>query len=610
MLCQRCAHPNADGNRFCGNCGAPLPGTGRVAVADPPDTALAPVIPGFARVVEAAEGTEVLVAAAAANGVEKIFFNGGTDNFHFTEHVAKFKALGRPTPDLVMTAHEHTGLCAAMGYFQWTRKPQLLVLHVALGTMQPGGAWEEAWKTKAGVVVLAGTPGQTTKNELGYTTRGAIQFTQEIYHQETVLGSYAKWAYKIERIENAALIMNRAFQMAASEPCGVSYLTYPMEVALAPLTGGLVYDADDFAPAMIGEGDSAALREAARLLVQARNPVVLVKGMGCHPEAVGHLVQLAEKLALPVSSTDKYMNFPRVHWANSSPALDTRDVILLIDNDVPWTTIDPPRTSTIISLDVDPLQSRCPMNGTPVHIPITCNSAKALPVLNRMCDEFITAERRAAFAERKESLEAAKRAADEMLRENIEKSKTEFPLSRTWITECIRRVADEDTVLLWDIGGIGSQSDRTQPGHVFQLWGANLGTSWGRGIGIKLAAPHKTVIASGGDGCALYSEPIACLQLSRQYSAPILYCISNNNRHNAVQGGLTRYGGAESHSARSGYNGSAIKPSPDFAGIARDVGAYGEKVTRPDQVEPALQRALAAVAGGQSAVLDFVTVKE
>jgi acetolactate synthase-1/2/3 large subunit len=249
------------------------------------------------------------------------------------------------------------------------------------------------------------------------------------------------------------------------------------------------------------------------------------------------------------------------------------------------------------------------MNGTPVHIPITCNSAKALPVLSQMCDEFITAERRTAFAERRKSLEAARRTAAEAMKASIEKGKTEFPLNRAWVSECIRQVSDENTVLLWDIGGIGSLSDKTQPGHVFQLWGASLGTSWARGIGIKLAAPDKTVIASGGDGCALYSEPIACLQLARMYKAPTLYCVSNNNRHAAVQGGLTRYG-AESYSAVGGYNGSAISPSPDFAGIAKAVGAYGEKVTRPDQVQPALQRALAAIKGGQAAVLDFVTVKE
>lgn len=568
------------------------------------------VIPGLATTVDAVEGTELMLAAVAANGVEKIFFNGGTDNYHVMEYVAKFKTVGRPTPDLVMTTHEHTGLCAATGYFQWTGRPQLLVLHTGLGTAQPGGAWDEVWRAKAGVVALAGSPGQTTKNELGYATRGGIQFMQEVYHQETMLGGYAKWAYKIERAENAALIINRAFQMAASEPCGVSYLTYPMEVALAPLGRGLLYDPSDFAPAILGEGDRAALREAARLLVQAKNPVVLVKGMGRHPEAVAHLVALAEKLALPVASNDKYMNFPRTHWASSAPSLNTRDAILLIDNDVPWTTTDPPRTARIISLDSDPLMARCPMNGTPVQFPISCDSAKALPVLVSMCDEFITTERRAAFAARKTTLEAARKASRQTAMANIEKASTQFPLSTAWIAECIRNVADEDTVLLWDIGGIGSQADRTQPGHVFQQWAASLGTSWARGIGIKLAAPGKTVIASGGDGCALYSEPIACLQLARQYNAPILYCVSNNGRHGAVEMGLEKYGGAQSFAAKGGYNGSAMKPSADFAAIARAMGAYGERVTLPDQVAPALGRALNAVKGGQSAVLDFITVKE
>ncbi len=337
--------------------------------------------------------------------------------------------------------------------------------------------------------------------------------------------------------------------------------------------------------------------------------------MGRHPESVAHLVALAEKLAIPVSSSDKFMNFPRTHWANSSggpgfgPSLANRDVILLIDNDVPWVVNDPPHSCKIISLDSDPLQYRCPMNGTPVHLPITCNSAKALPILNQMCDEFITAERRKIFAERRKTLEGAKKAADEAARVAIEKGKNEFPLNRAWISECIRQVSDENTVQLWDIGGIGGASDRTQPGHIFQLWGASLGTSWARGIGIKLAAPEKTVIASGGDGCTLYSEPLACLQLSRQHNAPVLYCVSNNNKHNAVQMGLTRYG-AEGYAAMSGYVGSSIAPSPDFAGIAKAVGAYGEKVTRPDQVQPALQRALNAMKGGQAAVLDFVTVKE
>jgi acetolactate synthase I/II/III large subunit len=171
--------------------------------------------------------------------------------------------------------------------------------------------------------------------------------------------------------------------------------------------------------------------------------------------------------------------------------------------------------------------------------------------------------------------------------------------------ECVNRISDENTVLLWDIAAIG-QGDRTPPGHVFGQYAANLGNSWPRGIGIKMAAPEKTVIASGGDGCTIFSNPEAALWTSLKYGAPILYIVNNNHRYNAVADGLSAYGGAESYAGRAGFNGSDLSPSPDFAMIARAMGAYGEKVSEPDKLPGALQRALSAVKSGQPAVLDTI----
>lgn len=560
-------------------------------------------------VVEASDGAELMLHAIAANGVEKIFINGGTDNYHFIEMVAKFKALGRPTPDLVTATYEATALYLQLGYFQWTRRPQLTVLHVALGTINAGGAWDEAFRANAGLVVMAGIPGQTTKGELGYSQRGGIQYLQEVPNQADLIRPYIKWDYEIKRVENAALIINSAYRMAASEPCGVAYVTYPMEVAEAPLNGGLLYRAADFAPATGAQGDSAALREAARLLVQAENPLVIVGHMGRHREAVASLVALAEKLALPVASTDRFVNLPKNHWSRSFANLGKRDVILVIDHPTPWIT-DPPRTAKIIRLDTDPMLQRFPFQGHPTHLPITCNSALALPVLNQMCDEFITARRRTVFAERRAALVAAKATADESAAARIRRARTEFPLSTVWINECVNQVADEDTVITWDIGGVGQQYDRTPPGHLFQLCGASLGGAWPRAIGIKMAAPEKTVISASGDGCTIFSDPISCLMVSRMYHVPTLHIVSNNNTYRAVENGLARYGGGNSYAAKSGYNGCALKPSPNFAGIAQAMGAYGEKVTDPAVMPAALRRALEAVKGGQAAVLDCVTVRE
>ena len=561
----------------------------------------------FASVVECSEGHELILQSLAVNGVKKIFFCGGTDNFYLMESVAKFKELGRPCPDLVTVMHESDAVYMNMGYFQWSTRPQVTMLHVDSGTINAGAAWPEAWHANAGIVVMAGRTPWTTKNELPGARSNPIHWQQETYDQSSIIRQYTKWDYEVKTVENASLIIQSAFRIAATEPCGPVYITIPREIMAARIKDGIVYHPADFPPAAAAQGDSAALREAARLLVAADNPVILVKGMGRHPEAVMSLVELAEKLSIPVSSTDTYMNFPKRHWARSEADLQKRDVILIIDHDIPWIGIDPPKTAKIISMDTDPVRLKQPLWGFPVHIPITCDSSKAIPLLTRMTEEFISARRKKAFAERKVALQAMKKGLDLQAGKEIKKACKASPLSPVWIRECVNSVSDEDTVLLWDIAAIG-QGDRTPPGHVFAQYAANLGNSWPRAVGIKMAAPEKTVIASGGDGCAIFSNPEAVLWTAGKYNAPVLFIINNNNKYNAVESGLDEYGRATSYAGKAGFNGSNLSPSPDFALIAQAMGAYGEKVADPDALPHALQRALDAVKSGLPAVLDTVIV--
>lgn len=120
---------------------------------------------------------------------------------------------------------------------------------------------------------------------------------------------YTKWDTSLKTNANVGLVLQRAFRIAASEPCGAVYVTMPREVLMERLPGGqgMVYSDDKFTPAITPQGDSTALREAAKLLVEARNPVVSVKRMGRNPRAVSSLVRLAEKLALPVIRNDSVL---------------------------------------------------------------------------------------------------------------------------------------------------------------------------------------------------------------------------------------------------------------------------------------------------------------
>jgi acetolactate synthase-1/2/3 large subunit len=97
---------------------------------------------------------------------------------------------------------------------------------------------------------------------------------------------------------------------------------------------------------------------------------------------------------------------------------------------------------------------------------------------------------------------------------------------------------------------------------------------------------------------------------SKMYNAPTIHIVNNNNMYNAVQGGLAAYGGATSYAGKSGYNGSALKPSPDFAALAKALHCDGEKVTDPAALPGALQRAIASVNSGTSYVLDTIIVAQ
>jgi acetolactate synthase-1/2/3 large subunit len=557
------------------------------------------------------EGHELILESIAAAGAKKVFYCGGTDNFYFMESVAKFKALGRPCPDLVTVMHESDALYMNMGYAQWSGKPQVTFLHVDSGTINAGAAWPEAWHANAGIVVMAGRTPWTSRNELPGARSFPVHWEQEVYDQAAIVRQYTKWDYEVKTVENASLVVQSAFRIAASEPCGPAYLTLPREVVAAQFEGGRVarLRPEDFMPAVSAQGDAAALREAAKRLVQADNPLILVKSMGRHPEAVATLVGLAEKLAVAVNSTDTFMNFPKNHWARAESRLAERDLILIIDHDIPWVKEAPAPTATVISLDADPMRLKQPLWGFPVHIPITCDSSKALPLLLDMTEEFVTARRRKVIEGRREKLRADWRLAEAAARAEVAAARTAYPLSPAWVRECVNQVSDEDTVLLWEIAAI-RQGDRTPPGHVFSQYAANLGNAWPRGIGIKMAAPDKTVIASGGDGATIFSNPEAALWTSRKYGAPILYIVNNNNKYAAVEDNLAAYGGAASYAGRAGFNGSDLTPSPDFAMIAKAMGAHGEKVTEPDKLPAALRRCLEAVKGGQSAVLDTVIVRE
>jgi acetolactate synthase-1/2/3 large subunit len=444
---------------------------------------------------------------------------------------------------------------------------------------------------------------------------------QETYDQGSIIRQYVKWDYELRTLKNSGLVMQRAFRIANSEPCGPVYVTLPRELMREKVDGGkgLIYGPESFAPSVSPQGDTDALREAARLLVEAMNPVICVKRMGRHPQSVLSLVSLAEKLALPVMHHDTiFLNFPYAHpllvtsrspiSASDRGYIEEADVILLIDHDAPWlpSMHNPPPECKIISLDLDPLRLAQPTWDYPIHIPITCDSAKALPVLTALADEFITAERKAAFGARMDKIASRARLEAAAKAGAIEKARNAASISPTWLGTCVNQIVDGNTIVVQGLARGVTPGPNTMPGHFFGIPASSLGWAMPAGIGAKLAAPGKTVISASGDGSFVFANPEACLWMARRYSIPTLHVICNNGQYLAVREPVRKtYPNGYSVKAND-FNGSDLHPPIDFALVAKACGAYGERVSQPPELPGALQRCLHAVHSGQSAVLDVI----
>jgi thiamine pyrophosphate-dependent acetolactate synthase large subunit-like protein len=131
-------------------------------------------------------------------------------------------------------------------------------------------------------------------------------------------------------------------------------------------------------------------------------------------------------------------------------------------------------------------------------------------------------------------------------------------------------------------------------------WGKSttLGGSLGFAMGAKLARPDKTTVAFMGN--AAFGMVGMDFETAIRENIPILVVVINNS----VLGGYSRMHAVASEK----YN--LNKQSGEYAGVAKSLGGYGEKVDKPEEVIPAIKRAKEKVDGGQAALLEIITAEE
>ena len=223
--------------------------------------------------------------------------------------------------------HENIAIGAAMGSARMSGKPGVLVVHVTPGIAHSIGNLFNAWRSRMPLVILC------------------CQQQNELVTQEPLLASnlvelarqYTKWAHEVRAPEEMALVLQRAFKESMAPPNGPVFVSIPWEFTMRRIDPeDRVQGVTRISPHFTG--DPAAVRQAATLLSQAQNPIIVAGDAVGYADAWPELQQLAELLGAPVllQTFSSVANFPNddFHWQGELPGSQAALQGVFQDHDV------------------------------------------------------------------------------------------------------------------------------------------------------------------------------------------------------------------------------------------------------------------------------------
>jgi acetolactate synthase I/II/III large subunit len=561
--------------------------------------------------VPVADQGEAIVAAMTEAGVEFVFFTSGSEIGFYQEAIAKAEAQGRKAPKLVSVTHEHTNLNAALGCAAVSGKPVATAAHVDCGTQHYGGAVHTAWHAGLPVLITAGIPPTAPPGStIGAREPEGHLWLQQAFDQNGIVRQYTKWDHLLKAYDNPGLIVSRALQVACTEPRGPVYLSIPREVSLTKAETARFPTMDQLGVGRPAAPDPEGLRGLAARLVRAESPVLVVSRSGRNPATVAPLVRLCEFLGLPVAMSAKrsYQCFPMTHpLFQAGMNLKDADVVLAIDVDIPWMmgANDPASGAFVAIVDVEPSKRRIPVMEFTADLRLTADALLTIEALDREVRSLASPADQERFAERAKRWGEASKKRRQTLADNAKASASKAPIDVRFLSHEIGQALGDDWIVFDDTIVVSQVHDYLQcdkPNSYFYNPGSSGGWAPGAAFGAKLAAPDRNVVAITGDGFYMFGTSIHALWSSAQYNAPYLTIVYQNRSYST---GTLRVARTypEGFAAKAGYHGGYFEPPIDFAAEARAAGAYGENVTDPAEIGPALRRGMKSVADGTSAVI-------
>ncbi|MBI5320501.1 thiamine pyrophosphate-binding protein [Bradyrhizobium sp.] len=538
-------------------------------------------------------GRRVLMESFVSHGVRHIFGNPGTTETPLLDSLPAYPQL-----EYVMALHEGVAVSAASFYAQASGRPTVANVHVAPGLGNAIGSIYGAFKANSPVVVTAGQ--QDTRLRLNGPVLG--------HDLVAMAAPVTKWSVQIERADEIAPILRRAFKVATDAPQGPVFVSLPINV-LEQETSVEAAVPDRLWRA--AAPDPKGVAELASALLKSQSPVVVTGDDVARSGATDALVALVEAIGAPVwfEGLRHHASFPTGHpnYRASLPgdaaqvrkAFEGADLVLLLGGpffeDI-WFTEGGhiPRGAALIQVEVSP--ERLALNHR-LDAGLVGELAASLAALTAAVRAGASAEFKAAAQRRNGTLAETRAREKEAYKARLEKAWNREPPSMPRVTAELRRGLPDDVVIVDE--SITASLDLARAfdyrgfGDYFGGRGGGIGQGLAGAIGVKVAMPDRPVVAVSGDGSAMYS--IQALWTAAHHKLAIVFVVLANREYRILKHNVDVWRQNFQPGTQHPYQQMDLAgPALDFVHLAAGMGVEAVRVEKADDIAPALAKAVAA----------------
>ncbi|MDF4818215.1 acetolactate synthase 3 large subunit [Vibrio parahaemolyticus] len=528
-------------------------------------------------------GAEMVVQSLIEENVEQIFgYPGGSV-------LDIYDALHAKTDQIkhVLVRHEQAATHMADGYARATGKPGVVLVCSGPGATNTITGIATAYMDSIPMIVISGNvPNSLIGND-------AFQECDIVGVSRPVV----KHSFLVKKAEDIPETIKKAFYISTTGRPGPVVIDLPKDVMNPQIKLPYQYPESismrSYKPTT--SGHKGQIKKALKSLIEAKKPVLYVGGGAVISGAHEHILELADKLNLPVVSTLMGLGvFPGTHKNSlgmlgmhgtyeANMAMHEADLIFGIGVRFDDRTTNNLEkycpNAKVMHIDIDPSSIS---KNVKVDLPIVGSAEKVLTTMLGLLAEQDCGNDEAAITKWWDDIQVWRD------RQCLSYETSSDRIKPQQVIETLHKLTNGDAYVASDVGQHQMFAALYYPFNKPRRWinSGGLGTmGFGlpAGMGVKFAMPEEEVVVVTGDGSIQMN--IQELSTAMQYDIPVKIINLNNRFLGMVkQWQDIIYQGRHSNSYMSSV--------PDFAAIAEAYGHVGIRIETPDQLEEGLQKAL------------------